>query len=239
MRLSLSESFWTRKKIIGSNLKFRRLFELVYKSRHEKNFRPWALAYRTKRNLRRQHEKFCRISKSFSREKNSHLCNGTDFKVLSPHSDLRDTIHIGVNFAWRREDIPLDYLFMMDANLQNPQSTFSDVKIEDGFGRIRSKIFVGRFSMIHKNSWQNLPENFYENEKIVCPYLINEQFGQPVHKDICCHGLADLGNVSFTALHFALFTYPKEIYLVGCDTSRTRHFYDDPKKFRRIKACSA
>lgn len=119
---------------------------------------------------------------------------------------------------------------MQDGNLQNPQSTFSDVKIEDGFSKIRENVFVGRYPALHKYPWQNLPESFYADEKIFRPYFVNVQRDQTLYKDICCHGLADMGSVSFPAIHFALFTYPKEIYLVGCDTSRTRHFYDDPKK---------
>ena len=34
----------------------------------------------------------------------------------------------------------------------------------------------------------------------------------------------DFYSVVFPALHFALYTYPKKIYLVGCDVSDNGHF---------------
>ena len=51
-----------------------------------------------------------------------------------------------------------------------------------------------------------------------------------MYRDICNHGLADFGSVVFPAIQFALWTHPKEIYLVGCDTTDTGHFYDDDEE---------
>lgn len=127
-----------------------------------------------------------------------------------------------MNFAWRREDIPLDYLFIHDVRLQR-----SEIKIEDGFGKIRDKIFVGRYSKISTVNWLDFSEDFFLDDKKFCPYYLNASgYEQLLHQNICCHGLADFGSVAFAAIHFALFTYPSEIYLVGCDTNRTGHFYD-------------
>ena len=50
-----------------------------------------------------------------------------------------------------------------------------------------------------------------------------------IYRDICRHELTDFYSVVFPAIQFALFTYPKKIYLVGCDTSRAGHFYDKPQ----------
>lgn len=115
---------------------------------------------------------------------------------------------------------------MHDGRLKNSE----DVNIEDAFNKIKHKIFIGTYP---KSSlgWLNFSENFLLDEKKFAQYYLTEaDFNQALHKNICYHGLADFGSVAFAALHFALFTYPKKIYLVGCDTKRTGYFYNADKK---------
>ena len=126
-----------------------------------------------------------------------------------------------MNFAWRRENIPLDYLFVIDGK------TAVNGKVEEGFSKIREKVFVGIYPL--KYDWFTFSENFSLVENVCRFYTNGSTKYQRIYQDICFHGLVDFCSVIFPALHFALFTYPKEIYLVGCDTSRTGHFYD-PKK---------
>lgn len=140
--------------------------------------------------------------------------------TLKYYKTIPDAIHIGLNFAWRNENILLDYLFTQDEKINRT----IDAKIEDGFDRIKEKIFIGKYP--YNDEWFRYSEN-YSLYKNVRRYFINRRnIEQIIHQDICYYSLADFGSISFNALHFALFTYPKEVYLVGCDTSPTGHFYD-------------
>ena len=148
--------------------------------------------------------------------------SGPTARYYAPSTEV---IHIGLNFAWRREDISFDYLFMHDARLKNSE----DANIEDCFDKIKRRIFVGTYP--ENGSWLNFSENFSLDEKKFARYYLNAaDFNQVLNKDICYHGLADFGSVAFAAFHFALFTYPKKIYLVGCDTKRIGYFYNTQKK---------
>jgi hypothetical protein len=53
--------------------------------------------------------------------------------------------------------------------------------------------------------------------------------------DICNSPLSDFNSVIFPAVQFALWTYPKCIYIVGCDCSHngkyeSNHFHDTEEK---------
>ena len=166
-------------------------------------------------------------TKAFAEYRNHFLgkkvvlfASGPTSKYYTP---IPDAIHIGVNFAWRREDIPLDYLFTIDGQINKP----GQIQVEDGFDRIQEKIFIGIY--VPKNEWMTFSENFSLKKNVCRFYNSGGNKHQRIYKDICYHALADFWTVAHPALHFALFTYPKEIYLVGCDTSPTGHFYD-PKK---------
>lgn len=138
-------------------------------------------------------------------------------------------IHIGVNRAWMREDICFDYLFTADILGNN----YSDVPIQNGFSKIKHKIFVGRFPYRVPLNYMEFPELFSSSGVNIERFFINDcnvSKAQPIFKDICYHGLMNFGTIVFPALHFSLFTYPKRIYLVGCDTSPTGHFYSASKE---------
>ena len=147
------------------------------------------------------------------------FATGPTSKYYTP---IPDAIHIGVNFAWRRENIPLDYLFVIDGKI------VINGKVEEGFNKIREKVFVGIYPP--RWDWFTFSENFSLQENVRRFYTNGSTKYQRIYQNICFHGLADFCSVIFCALHFALFTYPKEIYLVGCDTSPTGHFYDPQKQ---------
>lgn len=147
------------------------------------------------------------------------FASGPTSKYYTP---IPDAIHIGVNFAWRRKDIPLNYLFTIDSQVNKTNKT----QVEDGFDRIQEKIFIGIYVL---NEWVDFSEKFSLKKNVCRFYNSDGNKCQRIHKDICYHALSAFWTVAHPALHFALFTYPKEIYLVGCDTSPTGHFYD-PKK---------
>ena len=146
------------------------------------------------------------------------VATGPTAKYYKP---IPEAVHIGLNFAFKIDNVILDYLFLHDgAGIK--------LKIEDGFGKIQDKIFVGKFLDKAPNHWQTLSESFSLKGDNIFRYYLGENFtNQPIYQDICHHPLIDFWSVVFPAIQFALFTYPKELYLVGCDTSNTGHAYKE------------
>ena len=144
---------------------------------------------------------------------------------------IRDAIHIGLNLSWRREGIPIDYLFTIDGY----RNLIDDAKVEDGFHRIHRRVFVGKIVDRCSENCGNYYESIYLHGPSIVRFFVNDcNLDQTIHQDICYHPLADFWSVSFEALHFSLLTYPKRIFLVGCDTSPTGHFYAESDKIGDI-----
>ena len=144
--------------------------------------------------------------------------------TLQYYKPIPGAIHIGVNFAWRREDIPIDFLFAQDFGAGRHV-------IVEGFDKIKEAIFLGKYLDTGASNYIHSPMRFELLSDKVRRYYptSNPSVGQPIYQDIRHHGLADFWTVAMPALHFALFTYPKRIYLAGCDTSVAGHFYDADK----------
>ena len=166
-------------------------------------------------------ETFSRYRNCFLGKKIVIIGGGPSAKYYSP---IKDAIHIGINFAWQRDDVIFDYLFTQD----RWQNYLSGLKMEDGFDKIKDKIFVGK--CIDSYPRPNYPENVSIKRNNVLRYYLDEApLSHVIHQDICYHTIRCFGSTSFAALSFALFTYPKEIYLVGLDTSSPgKHFYSHP-----------
>ena len=146
-----------------------------------------------------------------------------------PSSDyykpLPDAIHIGLNFAWKKENIPLNYLFTTD----NPAMS----EMEKGFEKILDDIFVSKLVGRLPWSWLNYPEDVSLRWRKVHRFYMEDASDCPIYQDICYHPVVTNSTVAFMAMHFALFTYPKEIYIVGCDLGTVYdHFYDQDQKGR-------
>ena len=144
------------------------------------------------------------------------------------YTPIKDAIHIGLNFAWKREDIAFDYLFTQDASHRETITSYKDV----GFDRIKNKIFIGKYLNSTPFNWITFPEDYALLKNNIVRYFSGfSEYRPQVFQDICCHAIVDFGSVSFEALHFALFTYPDKIYLVGCDTTTGKgHFYENDSK---------
>ena len=166
---------------------------------------------------------FAEYRNAFRGKKVVIVASGPTAKYYEP---IPDAIHIGMNQAWKREDINFDYLFTYDVAVDNKTLEFPASK---GFDKIREKIFIGRKVERQHNVVLNYPEDvlFKAEDKIVFYCIGAMDSDQRIYRDICTHPSFMYGSVAFQALHFALFTAPAEIYLVGCDTSRAGHFYND------------
>ena len=169
-----------------------------------------------------QNEITCVNTKAFSEYRNAFRDKKIVIVAGGPttqyYKQMPDAIHIGINLAWLREDISFDYLFTHDVT--------GKLNIEQGFDKIKEKVFINKRLV---TGWEGLvyPEEISINHKNVVRFYSNDDYAdQHLYQDICCHPLMDFCSTVFTALHFSLFTYPKEIYLVGCDVSSVGHFYD-------------
>ena len=134
---------------------------------------------------------------------------------------IPDAIHIGLNFAWKKEDVTLNYLFTNDGAIKKQRE-----EMEQGFGKITNGIFISKFMDRISHCYNNYPEDVSLRFNNVNRFYIDDTVDNPIYQDICYHPLMCCASVVFAALHFSLFTYPKEIYLVGCDAAPTGHFYE-------------
>lgn len=152
------------------------------------------------------------------------VANGPTAKYYKP---IPDAIHVGVNRAWKLEEIPLDYLFAIDAI-----ANLHIGKVSDGFDKIKKAIFLGRFSANSGFQYVGFDQDIIagSNSHKIRKYFLNHisrgGLRQRMHLNLCYHYLVDGGAITFNALQFALFTHPKTIYLVGCDATSEGHFFD-------------
>lgn len=163
------------------------------------------------------------------------VATGPTLKYYNP---IPNAIHIGVNFAYRRKEFPLDFLFLTDYFNIRENNIYKNNPDDfvQGLKKIREKIFIGKLSRrsIYED-YRDVPAD-YEllNEKCV-PYKCDYYISGTVHQDITTHGLMDFWSVVFSAMHFALFTNPKRIFIVGCDVSDYGHFYKENVSTRMKK----
>lgn len=163
-----------------------------------------------------QNEISCINSKAFAQYKN--IFCGKDIAIvatgptLNVYKPVKDAIHIGVNTAYKK--VPLDFLFVQDGAHEYMSQKFKG--IED----VQCKIFMGRFAY----GEIDFPEQYHMRENV--SDFILEHIGptRKIYKDICHHPVSGWVSVVFSALHFALYTYPRRIYLVGCDVSQEGYY---------------
>lgn len=142
---------------------------------------------------------------------------------LQYYTPREDAVHAGVNFTWKRKDILFDYFFLQDGNRR---CAYQEM-LEGAMQNVSGHIFIGRFSKRCICKEIEFPVvSGQEGERIHRYWLEPDHLKEPC-QNICFHPLADYCSVIFAVLQFVLYTYPKKIYLVGCDTSYKGHFYDE------------
>lgn len=139
--------------------------------------------------------------------------------TLTYYHPVENVIHIGMNTAWKRRDIPFDYFFIQDGNKKNKGKEI----LENLIKYMDCPIFIGRY--LRRCQWnRNEFSVQYQKEKHIKRYFVMPSLVENIYQNICFHPLMDFYSVVFPVLHFALYTYPKKIYLVGCDVSDNGHF---------------
>ena len=127
--------------------------------------------------------------------------------TLNYYDQVKGVPHIGVNGAFRKEQLKLDYLFLRH-------------NVPDLYEELKSYSFVKFFA---------------QGDDIIPEFAVEENHARRfffssvaprLHVNIEYYPLAAFGSVIFYALQFAIYTRPKRILLVGCDCTDVGHFYD-------------
>lgn len=147
--------------------------------------------------------------------------------TIEYYNNEADYINIGLNKAILMENIKFDSTFCFDSTILEKCPNYMEL-----IKTRKHKKFIGKF--LHQDNIYNFPEikneekynifRYYGAKRHGFPNL--KQFENEIHVDISTYPLADFFSVSFAALHYALYTYPRKIFLVGLDTAQTGNFFD-------------
>ena len=135
--------------------------------------------------------------------------------TVNSYIPIKNAINIGLNRAFEIDKIKLDYLFMVDYN-----------GVKDYIRKAKDyncKKFYGKY-LVHQQphyNW-NIPD--YIAEEADAYRFYSDSVSKKIYHDIETAPLMDFASVAFPAIHFALWTHPKRIFLVGCDTVPTGYF---------------
>ena len=140
---------------------------------------------------------------------------------LNNYKPIKDVINVGVNRAFLKDDIKLDYIFMQDYSAVKSymedilQDKYKDVV--KFYGVCSYPRFYHQFGT--KDAGVVFPESTILRHRANKFYLYSKYPLLPVrfNVDIDNTWIADCGSIALSAAQFALFTNPKKIYLVGCD----------------------
>ena len=154
---------------------------------------------------------------AFSEFKSCH--RGTTVAVvgtgptLNYYSQLAGVTHIGVNSSFLKENLSLDYYFIAHKETQ-------------WLEKLQDYDFVKFFKVgiINRKAKDQKPE-----------YIIEENGGrryfsmpltpfEQIHTKIEYYPVMGYESVVFRAIHFALYTHPKRLLLIGCDCAANGHY---------------
>ncbi len=151
--------------------------------------------------------------------------------TLNKYKVIDGAIHIGLNRTFENNSIKFDYIFAQDyPNLIKADADFY-IKLQN----YNCKKFFGLFM------GTNVPQvpqsivqrcrayTYYSSARhdLGFEYAIN----QNIFSDIEVAPLMDFMSTAFAAFNFAIYTYPKRIYLVGIDNSMNGYYDGSSQRF--------
>jgi hypothetical protein len=142
--------------------------------------------------------------------------------TLKYYEPIGNCIIIGTNGVVLYDKVKLDFLFVQDVNAMNRyEKEIINYDCKKFFS------FWGSFNWTMPLKYKNIPNmEEYCNHSVghigsLYFYHGGEYYAShSIPLDICNSPLSDFDSVIFPAVQFALWTYPKRIYVVGCDCSR-------------------
>lgn len=120
---------------------------------------------------------------------------------------LPEAKHIGVNSAFLKEDLRLDYYFTTD--YEHRSEWFPQLKDHDFikfFGQYSNTAYREKYQVTEQLIEENHARRFFQSAP-----------DESIHLNIEYYPLMGFYSVVFQALHFALYTNPARIFLIGCD----------------------
>lgn len=186
--------------------------------------------YTARNTLALQHEVVATNHAAFGPYRDAYL--GRDVVVLASgpslthYEPIPGALHIGVNSLINQSRIPLDFYFAHDFGGKGGRPSivaqFDEGKVPQG-----CRLFFGLKA--------SMPNGGIEASQSLAArvgatrYFVSPSPSRIIHSDIRFHPLADFFTITFAALHFALFTNPARLHLVGCDASFFGHFDGSPQ----------
>lgn len=160
--------------------------------------------------------------KTFPKYKGCH--KGEDVVLIATGPTINDAPKIGavkclgVNRAITMNQFKLDYCFMGDY-----------MAVREYIEKTYTYDCVSFFGMsTSPNPWSNgIPVEIMEKSQAERYYYVHEigpRVGRILYHDISHFPLFSAGSITINALHFLIYTQPRRIYLVGCDTCNNGYY---------------
>lgn len=139
----------------------------------------------------------------------------------------KKAIHIGVNRSFQigNYKIPMDYIFIQDYSGKTKEY-IDDLNSYKPYDCIK---FYGLTTEYSYDPERTIPESHAIKAHALryrTDWANIEGFKPEFAYDISTQPLGCFGSIVFPALQFALWTYPKRVYLVGCDCTNAGYAYD-------------
>jgi len=140
---------------------------------------------------------------------------------LSQYSPMENVIHIGVNRAFKYEKIKFDYLFVQD---QFPEG-MDEVNAyrHDECQKFYGIIAPERARIVYNNVRRIAPLDCMKANAL--PYILQDTPNRDIAYDLAHEPVGDFQGCVFSALQFAMYAHPDELYIVGFDCT-SGHFYE-------------
>lgn len=132
--------------------------------------------------------------------------------TLQYYTQIPGVPHIGVNSSFLKENLTLDYYFLTQY-------------VPEWCEKLKDYDFVKFFDMTADcDSKNQFPEYVIEENGGRRFFSTITIPGTQVHTDIAYYPLMAYNSIIFRAIHFALYTRPKKLLLIGCDCAANGHY---------------
>lgn len=131
---------------------------------------------------------------------------------MNYYTPIARVSHIGVNSSFLNENVPLDFYFLLH-------------NVPEWLDKLKNCHFVKFFGVnTNSNSWDQIPEYIIEENGGRQFFTTDSIPGTKIHTNLEYYPLMFYGSIVFPAIHFALYTHPKKLLLVGCDCAFSGHY---------------
>lgn len=143
---------------------------------------------------------------------------------LDKYKPIKRAKHLAINRAFLRDDIKFDYIFMHDSIMIDQYKKNLKKYKADKFIAFATKDENAKLFNAASEDVKSIGAKRFILSNPAIPDTAGGQF-DVIQPDIAHGAILDRGGGTvFSALQFVLFTHPKEVYLVGCDCTKSGYF---------------